>query len=669
MSAFDLMDDFDFGFGSVSRKPSLFTFMPKAKAVTLPDANGTETKYWQFDFVRRFTAQKTGSYQFGPVNFQGDLAVGFENGRLQGEAFFANAKALTVNVVPPPEKGRPDDYLNAVGLFDMTASATPDKVKVGDPITLTLRVRGSGSFEDMTAPKLESIPAFADNFKIYESTDKLTDGQMEFSWSMRPLNDKVREIPAITASFFNVDTGQYFQMKTNPIPLTVEKGSALLMSTPSVPNAGAGSSDQNWKTSQGGVHANVTDVNQLRESPFNLMKSPAAFIWTNGIVYGAFIALSALILLVRMMKSSPVQVRRRHAAANALSTIRQAKSLNTPADRLDAVVKAITSYAADRQNVPAAGLTTDDVIRLLRQDGCNDESVLNDARSILQMADAARFGGLDVNVNVPEKAEKIIMKLREFKSSPRVRSAQFVLLAVVLTISGCSQPLSSDEVKQFQKGLDEFAQAQKPDDYLSSAQTYLNLVNQGVKSGAVYYNLGNAYAMAGDKPRALAAYRQAVPYMPSNPHLLDNIQSVGGKEQAVPLFENLFFWQNWISLPNKAFIATILSILTTLTLLAYLIFGKRPILYVGIVFVLLTVCSFVSVQYDYQRFVQTQHGVVTASKVVARKGDADTYAPALTQPLTAGVEFTVSQKRGDWLLINLDDSHEGWIPASSAIVY
>ena len=662
-SIFDLMDVYG------SRRPLLFTFMPKAKSVTLPDANGTETKYWQFDFVRRFTAQKTGSYQFGPVSFQGDLAVGFENGRLQGEAFFANAKAITVNVVPPPEKGRPDDYINAVGLFDMTASAAPDKVKVGDPITLTLRVRGSGSFEDMTAPKLESIPAFADNFKIYEATDKLTDGQMEFSWSMRPLNDKVREIPAITASFFNVDTGQYFQMKTNPIPLTVEKGSALLMSTPTVPNAGAGSSDQNWKTSQGGVHANVTDVNQLRESPFNLMKSPAAFIWTNGIVYGAFIALSAFILLVRMMKSSPVQVRRRHAAANALSAIRQAKSLNTPADRLDAVVKAITAYAADRQNVPAAGLTTDDVIRLLRQDGCNDESVLNDARSILQMADAARFGGLDVNVNVPEKAEKIIMKLREFKSSPRVRAAQFVLLAALVTFSGCSQPLSSDEVKQFQKGLDEFAQAQKPDDYLSSAQTYLNLVNQGVKSGAVYYNLGNAYAMAGDKPRALAAYRQAVPYMPSSPHLLDNIQSVGGKEQAVPLFENLFFWQNWISLPNKAFIATILSVLTTLTLLAYLIFGKRPILYVGIVFVLLTVCSFVSVQYDYQRFVQTQHGVVTASKVVARKGDADTYAPALTQPLTAGVEFVVSQKRGDWLLINLDDSHEGWIPASSAIVY
>ena len=242
-------------------------------------------------------------------------------------------------------------------------------------------------------------------------------------------------------------------------------------------------------------------------------------------------------------------------------------------------------------------------------------------------------------------------------------------LAVITSVSGCSQPLSSDEVKQFQKGLDEFSQAQKPDDYLKSVQTYLNLINMGVKSGAVYYNLGNAYAMAGDKPHALAAYRQAMPYMPSNPHLLDNIQSVGGKEQTVSLFENLFFWQNWISFSNKALIATVLSVLTTLTILAYLIFLKRPILYVSIVFVLLTVCAFVSVQYDYQRFVQTQRGVVTASKVVARKGDADTYAPAFTQPLDAGVEFTVSQRRGDWLLIQLDDSHEGWIPVSSVIVY
>ena len=238
-----------------------------------------------------------------------------------------------------------------------------------------------------------------------------------------------------------------------------------------------------------------------------------------------------------------------------------------------------------------------------------------------------------------------------------------------LTLSGCSEPLSSDAVRVFQQGLDEFSHAQKPDDYLNAAHTYEILINQGVKSGAVYYNLGNAYATAGDKPRALAAYRQAIPYMPSNPHLLDNIQSVGGTVQTPTLFENLFFWQNWISFPAKTIMATTLLALTCAIVLAFMLFRKRFLLYFGIVFILLTLCAFVSVNYDYQRFVNTKHGVISATKVIGRKGDADTYSPALTQSLTAGVEFTVSQRRGDWILITLDDSHECWVPVSSAIVY
>ena len=391
----------------------LGVFMPNPKKVMLPDANGKETKYWQYELVRRYSARKTGTYEFGPVFFQGVLAVDSQNGKLKGGSFYASAKALSVKVIEPPTQGRPDDYINAIGQFDMEASVTPDKVKVGDPITLTLRIRGSGSFEDMTAPKLESIPAFADNFKIYESSDKLTDGQMEFSWSMRPMNDKIDQIPAITASYFNLDAGQYVQMKTKPIPLTVEKGSALLMAPSKNPNAENGSSDQTWKTSQGGVHANVTDVNLLRVSSFDLMKSPSPFIWANGIVYGAFIALSVIVLLVRITKLNPAQARRRHAESVALAAIRQAKELADPDQQLDAVVKAITSYAADRQNVPSVGLTTDEVIDLLRQDGCKDENILAEARSILEMADAARFGGVNVDVNVPDKAEMIIKGLKQ----------------------------------------------------------------------------------------------------------------------------------------------------------------------------------------------------------------------------------------------------------------
>lgn len=406
VSAFDFMD-MDFGFESRVRK-SFYTFMPTPKIVSLPDASGKETTYYQFDFIRRFKASKTGTYNFGPVNFHGSLCVEIQNNQLEGETFFANAKTLSVKVAPPPEEGRPDDYINAVGLFDMTSSATPDKVRVGDPITLTVTVRGSGSFEDMTAPKLESIPEISNNFKIYEASDKLSDGQMTFTWSMRPLNDKVREIPAITASFFNVESSQYFQMKTSPIPLTVEKGVALLMSSPEIPGSDSNALDQNWKTSQGGVHANITNLNQLRQSRFNLINSSQPFIIANSSIIGIFIALAILIFLIRIRHLNPTQARRRNAAANARSALRHINKSDSPAEQLDNIVKVITNYVADRQNVPAAGLTTDDVVRLLQHDGVDDQNALNQLRSILEIADTARFGACNVDLATLNKAEEII---------------------------------------------------------------------------------------------------------------------------------------------------------------------------------------------------------------------------------------------------------------------
>ncbi len=251
----------------------------------------------------------------------------------------------------------------------------------------------------------------------------------------------------------------------------------------------------------------------------------------------------------------------------------------------------------------------------------------------------------------------------------RLSRCVFVLSLFLILFNGCSEPLSSDTVKQFQDALTVFNQAQKPEDYLKSAEIYESLIKQGVRSGAIYYNLGNAYAMSEEKPKALAAYRQAVSYMPSNAHLLDNIKSVGGKDKNIPLFENLFFWQNWISFPAKAIIATSFSVLFCVSGILLVLLRNKRMFFVSLILFLLTVCAFVSVQYDYNRFVLTQHGVIDQPNVIARKGDANTYAEAFTQPLTEGVEFTVLQHRSNWLFIQLDDSHEGWVPANSAIVY
>src|SRR5271155_5188084 len=46
--------------------------------------------------------------------------------------------------IDPPIVGRPDDFSNIVGKYDIQASAEPTDVRVEEPITLRIRIIGSG---------------------------------------------------------------------------------------------------------------------------------------------------------------------------------------------------------------------------------------------------------------------------------------------------------------------------------------------------------------------------------------------------------------------------------------------------------------------------------------------------------------------------------------------
>jgi hypothetical protein len=58
-------------------------------------------------------------------------------------------------------------------------------------------------------------------------------------------------------------------------------------------------------------------------------------------------------------------------------------------------------------------------------------------------------------------------------------------------------------------------------------------------------------------------------------------------------------------------------------------------------------------------------GVVVQSEVVPRKGNSYIYEAALTTALHSGAEFTVVERRGDWLHVRIDDRLSCWLPADA----
>jgi SH3-like domain-containing protein len=83
----------------------------------------------------------------------------------------------------------------------------------------------------------------------------------------------------------------------------------------------------------------------------------------------------------------------------------------------------------------------------------------------------------------------------------------------------------------------------------------------------------------------------------------------------------------------------------------------------------LTLVAAASASYDWHRFERIERGVVVRAEVVARKGNADSYDPAFTEPLKEGTEFQVVERRGAWLQIQLAGGQIGWVPDAATTTY
>lgn len=127
------------------------------------------------------------------------------------------ANPVTLKVLPLPKQGVPPHFSGLVGQYSIRSSAEPTTVNVGDPISFKLEISGEAA-TSLTMPSLR-----LDQFKISNDPPKqeVQDDTAVFTTTIRAQNEGVTQIPAIPLSFFNVETGRYETVATEPIPLTV----------------------------------------------------------------------------------------------------------------------------------------------------------------------------------------------------------------------------------------------------------------------------------------------------------------------------------------------------------------------------------------------------------------------------------------------------------------
>ncbi len=139
-------------------------------------------------------------------------------------------KPISIEVLPLPEKGKPGDFKNTIGNFNIIANLGKDDLEVGDTTTLTITVSGNGNLRGVSLPE----PDLKNLFKVYPDQPEFNQtvignqvtGRKVFKFALVPLKAGAAKLPAFTLSYFDPTVKDYRQAQTHPIEVNIRPSSS-----------------------------------------------------------------------------------------------------------------------------------------------------------------------------------------------------------------------------------------------------------------------------------------------------------------------------------------------------------------------------------------------------------------------------------------------------------
>ena len=141
-----------------------------------------------------------------------------------------------IHVKPLPEAGKPADFQGAVGNFNFSATVDRQNFSTDESGVLTLTVWGGGNMKLITQPAI-TLPQGLESFdaKLSDnlvSTNIPVSGSKVFEIPFTASAAGTYTIPAIKFSFFDPAKESYHTVTSEPIQLTVTKGTGVRRDAP-----------------------------------------------------------------------------------------------------------------------------------------------------------------------------------------------------------------------------------------------------------------------------------------------------------------------------------------------------------------------------------------------------------------------------------------------------
>ena len=297
---------------------------------------------------------------------------------------------IQVNALP----NKPIGFSGGVGKFNISAQLDKLKVKAGNPVTLRVKISGTGNLKLISQPQI-NFPKEFDKYdpKITDKTKLTTSGvkgEMLYDFLFVPRHQGKYTIPSAKFTYYDITSNSYKTIESQSFNIIVTQGEKKENQT---------------------SYNNITKENDIRDIESKIMDQSNRRIpfWGSSLYWSCFLGLFFVFILLLFVfykrsieHSDIIGMNERYANKIAYKRLKKAEQLmhqNKPTEFYDEVLGALWYYISHKLNLSVDVLSRENIVdKLSLQD--IDEKTISKFISVLDECEYERYAPEDPSNNM-----------------------------------------------------------------------------------------------------------------------------------------------------------------------------------------------------------------------------------------------------------------------------
>lgn len=530
----------------------------------------------------------------------------------QGKRKVLRTGALRVDVLPLPP-GAPENFTGAVGDFNIEAGLEKENVKQDEPVSLKIRISGTGDMRPVKQPEISGL----NNFKVYESVSSENieknnykiSGSKSFTTLIMPMVAGNLEVPPVTFSYFDPEAEEYKILKTDPVYLDVSPSEQK--------NA------EREEFDEGRLQVVREDIRHIKFSKGKRMTEPLfnSKIFRVLVLMPVYLWIAALIgSFIRRKLNPGREVRKRRKKVQELFK------------------KARKSAAAGDE--PGIYRRIEEISQII--DIKDEETAKIVSRAREAVYSPRKEFGADARADL--------------KNFSRAVKKMLVLLAAIfsLTMSGVSAGRFETANSEYNEG-----------NYRRASEIYHSIIREEGYFEGVLYNLANAYWRMGETGRARLYWEKALKVNPANRDAEYNIglikKTINERDKETIAAALTKFCSKIMGINTMTVTVSAAAWAVLLFLLGYYLKRREPFIWgaVASLIIFLILLAGLVIRVNIQ--LKDRHAVILQKTAVY---NAPGVSAAVQGTVPEGRKVVIINETGDWISAGISEENmQFWVPA------